>query len=191
MVRLAAIAASEDRRITVDELRGALTLQTEPGRGTTFTLRVPLSITIVDAIAFTAGGQRFVVPVAMIEEIVEIDAARALRPPNGGSGAIVVERRGTAMPVLPLARLFGLGAASLSGDRVKALVVRRAGAPCAFAVDAVVTQQEVVVRPLQDPLVRVPGVTGATDLGDGRPTLVVDLLALAGAAAPRPTEVAR
>jgi two-component system, chemotaxis family, sensor kinase CheA len=57
-------------------------------------------------------------------------------------------------------------------------VVRRGGESIAFAVDRMVAQQEVVVRPLEDPLVAVPGVTGATDLGDGRPTLVLDLVSL-------------
>jgi len=67
-----------------------------------------------------------------------------------------------------------------AGPSQKAFVVRRNGEPIAFAVDRLLGQQEVVVRPLEDPLVRVPGVTGATDLGDGRPTLVLDLYALAG-----------
>jgi two-component system, chemotaxis family, sensor kinase CheA len=58
--------------------------------------------------------------------------------------------------------------------------VRRQGEPFAFAIDRMFGQQEVVVRPLEDPLVKVVGVSGATDLGDGRPTLVLDLLGLAG-----------
>ena len=57
-------------------------------------------------------------------------------------------------------------------------IVRRRGAPHAFGVDAMLGQHEVVVRPLEDPLLRVPGLTGSTDLGDGHPVLVVDLFAL-------------
>ena len=55
------------------------------------------------------------------------------------------------------------------------MVVRRNGEVIAFAVDRVIGRQEVVVRPIDDPLVAVPGIAGATDLGDGRPTLVLDL----------------
>ena len=58
--------------------------------------------------------------------------------------------------------------------------MRRNGEPFAFAVDRMLGQQEVVVRPLEDPLVRVHGISGTTDLGDGRPTLVLDLAALGG-----------
>jgi two-component system chemotaxis sensor kinase CheA len=64
--------------------------------------------------------------------------------------------------------------------RRKAIIVRRNGEPYAFAVDRMLGQQEVVVRPIEDALVRVHGVAGTTDLGDGRPTLVLDLAALGG-----------
>jgi two-component system chemotaxis sensor kinase CheA len=71
-----------------------------------------------------------------------------------------------------------LGLGDRAGKRGRALVVRRDGAALAFAVDRMLGQQEIVVRPLEDPLLEVPGIAGATDLGDGVPTLVVDLLAL-------------
>jgi two-component system chemotaxis sensor kinase CheA len=62
-----------------------------------------------------------------------------------------------------------------------AVLVRRRGEPIAFGLDRVVTQQEAVVRPLIDPLVQARGVSGATDLGDGKPTLVLDLIELGAA----------
>ncbi|MFP2964480.1 chemotaxis protein CheW, partial [Myxococcus sp. 1LA] len=70
----------------------------------------------------------------------------------------------------------------------KALLVRQRGEVVAFGVDRLVGQQEIVLRPLEDPLVRVPGVVGATDLGDGQPTLVLDLASLGlarGGSSPR------
>ena len=72
----------------------------------------------------------------------------------------------------------------------KALVVRRGGEPIAFASIACSASRRSVVRPLDDPLVQVQGVSGATDLGDGRPTLVLDLVAL-GAAVGEPQRDAR
>ena len=88
----------------------------------------------------------------------------------------MIERRGQAVPVLALDDLLGLPVANTSLR--KAIIVRRNGEPFAFAVDRMLGQQEVVVRPLEDVLVRVTGVSGTTDLGDGRPTLVLDLAAL-------------
>jgi len=179
------------RRIAVDELHGELTLVTTPGHGTTFSLRIPLSITIVDAFSFVCGGETFVVPVSTVEEIQEVDLARTVRGPDrrkssrgqpdrrrAPRAADMMQRRGEAVPVLRLDELFGLPAPT--EGRRKAIIVRRNGEPYAFAVDRMLGQQEVVVRPIEDALVRVHGVSGTTDLGDGRPTLVLDLAALGG-----------
>ncbi|WP_437930554.1 ATP-binding protein [Sorangium sp. So ce291] len=216
------------RRIAVEQLGGELSVSTARGAGTTFTLRIPLTLTIVDAFSFLCGDQAFVTPVAGVEEVMEIDPARMFRGPapvrargaaelpalgrargvaalpspggaalppapgraHGGTaqpaappgrsrargGTELIERRGEVVPIVDLGALFELGDAGAS----RALVVRRNGAPFAFGVTRVLGQQEVVVRPLEDPLVKVPGVSGSTDLGDGRPTLVLDLVTLSG-----------
>src|SRR5205085_5185500 len=116
---------------------------------------------------------------------IEVDAAAVVRGPSsdGAGGVMMVQRRGRALPLLDLSRAIAL---SGTGEGRKAIVVRRGDQPVGFAVDRMLGQQEVVVRPLEDALVRVPGVSGATDLGDGRPTLVLDLVALSGAATVRP-----
>lgn len=169
------------RRIAVHQLGGELHLTTREGRGSRFTLRVPLSLTIIEALSLVCAEEPFVVPVTVVEEIVEVEAAGMVRAPVvGGAGPAVglFRRRGEAMPMVSLDEALGTrtGGEAL---RPKALVIRTGGQPFAFGVDRLVGQQEVVVRPLEDPLVRVPGVTGSTDLGDGRPTLVLDLAALA------------
>jgi two-component system chemotaxis sensor kinase CheA len=178
------------RRIAVDELRGQLQLRTRAGEGSAFTLRVPLTISIVDAFSMESAGQRFVVPVAMIEEIVEIDRAHVVQGPSPRrrEAVAMIERRGEAMPLLELD--LALGRARREGALpTKALVVRRNGEPIAFAVDRMLGQHEVVLRPLEDPLVKTVGVAGATDLGDGQPTLVLDLVSLGAALSPRGSQV--
>lgn len=169
---------------TIEALGGELALDTAVGVGTTFTLRLPLSISILDAFSFECAEQPFVVPVATVEEIVALDAVTVTAAP-GARALRLLERRGEVMPLLPLAEVF-----DLPGRRapLKALVVRRGSEAVAFGVDRMLGQQEVVLRPLEDPLVRVPGVSATTDLGDGRPTLVLDLPALAasGGAVPGP-----
>ncbi len=161
------------KRVIVEQLGGELTMTSERDVGTTFTLRVPLTISIIDAFTLDCGAHRFVVPVAMVEEIVEVGASNVTRGPHG---VAMLERRGSGVPLLDLANVLGLP--DRTGSAPYALVVRRAGARMAFALDRVRGQQETVVRPLVDPLVQVPGISGATDLGDGEPTLVLDLLAL-------------
>jgi two-component system chemotaxis sensor kinase CheA len=169
------------KRIVTGDLGGALSLETQPGVGTTFTLRVPLTITIVDAFSFECGGERFVTPIGSVEEIVEIDPAQVVHVPmarGDGRDAKVLRRRGEGLPLFGLSGLFGLK--SESSGPGKALIVRRQTQQYAFEVERMLGQQEVVVRPLEDPLVRVTGVSGSTDLGDGKPTLVLDLVALCG-----------
>lgn len=165
------------QRIVTEQLGGELTLSSEVGRGTTFTLRVPLSISVIDAFSFLCAGQRFVTPVGTVEEIVEVDRRAVIDAPSPGGTAPLrlVRHRGRVVPLLSLARLFALDADSSENT---ALIVRRGDEAVAFAVDRMLGQQEVVVRPLNDVLVRVPGVSGATDLGDGQPTLVLDLFSL-------------
>jgi two-component system chemotaxis sensor kinase CheA len=176
------------KRVAVDELGGEISLDTRVGGGTRFTLRLPLSITIQDAFSFRCGQQLFAVPVSMVDEVIELDPARFISAAGFGPrqrGLIsLVERRGAPLPIVDLDALFAIDRAR--SPLRQALVVRRNGEPIGFEVDQVLGQQEVVVRPVDDPLVRVPGVVGATDLGDGRPTLVLDLVALSGTLSPKP-----
>lgn len=174
------------RGIVVGELGGELQVASVVGGGTTFTVRVPLTIAVIDAFAFEAAGQRFVAPVAVVEEILEIDPAALCRGPSWGGArraCAIMQRRGEAVPVVDLEVALGGEARAPAGATRKAIVIRRGGQPIAFAVDRMLGQKEAVVRPLRDPLVQVRGVAGATDLGDGKPTLVLDLVALATLAA--------
>ncbi|WP_224244870.1 chemotaxis protein CheA [Hyalangium gracile] len=169
------------KRIIVDQLGGELSLETQPGKGTTFSLCVPLTITILDAFVFECAALRYAVPVSAVEEIIEVDTAHLVRPPGLGDGGVtLVERRGQAVPLVRLERLLQRDDGR-AAPGPKAFVVRQRGTPVAFAVDRLLGQQEIVLRPLEDPLVQVPGVAGATDLGDGQPTLVLDLPALGAA----------
>jgi two-component system chemotaxis sensor kinase CheA len=165
------------RRIVTGDLRGELSLVTTEGTGTTFTLRVPVTIAVVDVFSFACGAQTFVVPVSSVEEIFEIDPAQLVAPPRRDEHPYaLVERRGRAVPLIPLGPMLAIA----GSEAKKALVVCRSGAPLAFGVDRMLGRQEVVVRPIDDPLLQLPGIAGATDLGDGFPTIVLDLLALGG-----------
>ncbi|HVZ36971.1 MAG TPA: chemotaxis protein CheW, partial [Polyangiaceae bacterium] len=167
------------KRIVVDQLAGKLQLWTERDQGTRFTLTVPLSVTVLDVFSFRCSERTFVTPVRSVETLAEIEpgAVRSAPQPHGGEPAVrLFEHRGASVPLFRLSRLLGLNTAP--SERTNAIFIRNEAELLAFEVDKMLGQQEVVVRPLTDPLVRVEGVTGSTDLGDGVPTLVLDLLTL-------------
>jgi two-component system chemotaxis sensor kinase CheA len=167
------------KRIAVGELGGELHLKTTQSVGTTFTLRVPVSITIMDAFSLQCGGETFVVPVSTVDDLAEIMPEAVTdtpEPKRGVSHVRLLNHRGNTMPLFRLSSLLGVSGSPAA--RPKAVIVRKQSEAFAFEVDRMLGKQEVVIRPLKDPLVDVQGIAGSTDLGDGRPTLVLDLLGL-------------
>jgi two-component system chemotaxis sensor kinase CheA len=170
------------RRVVVTDLGGTLDVSSTGGLGTAFTLRIPLSLTIVDGLTFECAGETYVVPTAAVDELVELQPTGLVagpRPARAGPPVLMLRWRDESVPYFELRDLLGL---RRPGEARRGIIVRRNGAAFGFGVDRMIGRQEVVIRPLTDPLVERVGIAGATDLGDGRPTLVLDLGALAGAA---------
>ena len=162
---------------TVRELGGSLAIDTAPGEGTRFILQLPVSLAIADAIIATVGSQTFAVPQSAVREVLEVEPAslRAIEKHE------IAPYRGGVLPLVRLSSLFGITPAPRSTLHV--FVIGQGLAAVGLVVDRIAGQREVVVRPMIDPLVRVEGVMGATDLGDGRVVLILDPLRLTHVAA--------
>jgi two-component system chemotaxis sensor kinase CheA len=156
----------------VEDLGGTLALLTRPGRGSRFTARVPLTLAIADALIVAVADQTYAVPQTAVREVVEVDPGATTALENNE----LLRHRGGVLPLLRLTDVFGL---PRPAGALVALVLGDGGATIALAVDRVRGLREVVVRPLADPLVQVPGVAGATELGDGRAVLILDAAGLA------------
>jgi two-component system chemotaxis sensor kinase CheA len=156
----------------VSELGGSIALTTTRGRGTRFTIRLPLTLMIADALMVTVGSQRFAVPQTAVREVLAIDSSAVTVFENNE----VIPFQGSVLPILRLARVFGLAGRQNTGnkDRLHVLVIADGDGPTGLGVDRINEQREIVVRAITDPLLRVPGVVGATELGDGRPVLILD-----------------
>jgi two-component system, chemotaxis family, sensor kinase CheA len=158
---------------TVEQLAGTMTLETEPGRGTRFIIQLPLTLAITDALIGRVGSESFAVPQSVVREVMEI-AESDIRIVEQNE---IVPYRGGALTVVRLGKLFGID--SRPGSRSHLFVIGHGTASIGLAVDRIVGQREIVVRTIADPLVKVDGISGATDLGDGRVVLILDPAALA------------
>jgi two-component system chemotaxis sensor kinase CheA len=158
---------------TVAELGGTLSMQTEPGRFTEFTLRLPLTLSITDTVIVAAERQICAVPQGAIQEIVQVSERQIRRIQK----VEVAPYRDGLIPLIRLRQVFRTAASGEANTTV--LVFESDRGLRGLAVDRVVGQREVVIRSLSDPLLKVPGFSGATELGDGRPVLIVDAPALA------------
>lgn len=160
-------------RETLQELGGTIELETEPGKGTRFTIELPLTLAIAAAMLARIGDQVFAVPQAAVREVAEFESSafRALE------GAEVVEFRGAPLPILRLSAVLGITPCETT--RHHAFIIGTGPTAVALLVDRIVGHREIVVRSTSDPLIRVDGVIGATDLGDGRAVLILDAAAIA------------
>ena len=158
---------------TIDELNGSLSLDTTPGQGTRFTIELPLTLSITDALLAVVGDRRFAVPQGAVREVVEV-APDGLRRVGRHE---VAPFRGGMLPIVRLSDVFGIEARP--GRALHVFVVGSGLDAVGLAVDRITGQREIVVRSMTDALIDVPGVLGATDLGDGRVVLILDAAALA------------
>jgi two-component system chemotaxis sensor kinase CheA len=157
---------------TVQGLGGEITLHTESGRGTSFTIQLPITLAIAEALIVVAGGQKFAVPQSAVREVIAIEE-RAVKTLQNNE---LIPYRSGVLPILRLSRLFGL--AEIANPSTFALVVGTGLNTYGIAVDRILEQREIVVRALTDPLIQVSGISGATELGDGRVVLILDAAAL-------------
>jgi len=159
-------------RKTVEELGGALALETETGRGTRFTIKLPLTLAIAEAIIVSVNGQRFAVPQSVLREVMEVETSSIKILENNE----IISYRGGVLPLVRLARLFDMK--DNREPKLHVFVVGEGANAIGVAVDRILGQREIVVRGIGDPLVQVSGVAGATDLGDDRVVLILDVAGL-------------
>ncbi len=152
---------------TVAALRGHLDVRSEPGVGTTFTIRLPLTLAVIDGIVLRAGAERYIVPTQFVDRTASADGATLVS--TAGRGQVIVIQ-GEQLAVVPITG--PLGGALESGS--VAVILDDGDQRFAILVDEVIGQQSLVIKPLSGPAAKANGVAGATLMGDGKAALVID-----------------
>ena len=166
-------------RRNIQELNGSVEVETEVGTGTTFRIRLPLTLAILDGQLVTVADQTYIFPLVAISESLQIDRERVS---NVAGGSDVYNLRDEYIPILTLDSLFGLRTESLSYEESLLVVVETEGMKVGVVVDDLMAQQQVVIKSLEENYTRVLGVSGATILGDGTVAMIIDVVGLIGLA---------
>src|SRR3712207_2632957 len=154
----------------VRSLGGSVDIRSEPGEGTTVSLRLPLTLAIVRSLLARAGGEAYALPLTHVLEPVELPP-EAVRTVRGREVAVVREE---VLPLFRLRQLVGLPPAR--DARTEQVVIIEAGnRRAALVVDELTTQLEIVVKQFDSPRGGLALFGGATILGDGSPALILDV----------------
>jgi two-component system, chemotaxis family, sensor kinase CheA len=160
-------------KTAIEALRGTVDLASTPGLGTRFTLRLPVSLAIIDGLLVCLGSDTFVIPLSAVEECVELDEIERRRE----SGRTMLQIREQLVPWLDLDHVFGRAPSGV--DRRRLVVVRSDGLRIGLVVDDIVGQHQTVIKTFSAYHRGVAGLSGATILGDGSVALIIDVASLA------------
>jgi len=159
----------------IRELGGNIEIASRPGEGTTLTIRLPLTLAILDGQLVQVGGETYILPLVSIIESLQVDAAHL----NQVAGqAEVYQVRDEFVPVVRLHRVFGLTPRSERLADGLLVIVEGDGQRAGLFVDDLLGQQQVVIKSLESNYKPVQGISGATILGDGTVALILDVAGL-------------
>lgn len=161
----------------VQKLRGRIDVSSAPGQGTTFLLKLPLTLAIIDGLVVGVGEQRYIVPLFAVREMLK-PAEDSISTVQGRREMAMV--RGSLLPVIRLHERFGVEARFDKPWESLLIVSESGGKQFCLMVDELIGKQEVVIKSLGETMLNIRGVAGGAILGDGRVGLILDLEGLFG-----------
>lgn len=158
-------------RRNIEQLKGRIEITSERGRGTVFSIRLPLTLAITDGMIVRVGSERYIIPTVNIAMNFRPEASQVSTV--AGRGELIL-LRGELIPLFRLHQLFKVGGAVTEPTRGLVVVLRDAAGACGLLVDELLGQQQVVAKSLGAGVGKVPAVSGGAILGDGRVGLILD-----------------
>lgn len=159
-------------RKNIESLRGKIEINSIHGKGTTFTIRLPLTLAIIDGQIVKVGDDRYVIPINSIVRTLRPQAEQLSSIQNRGE---MVTVRGRLLPLVRLYMLFGTVPAIKDPTESLLVIVEEDSKKCCLLVDELLGQQQVVIKSLGDGLGKVKGVSGGAIMGDGKVSLILDI----------------
>jgi two-component system chemotaxis sensor kinase CheA len=159
----------------IKKIGGSVHVKSRTGQGTRMTLRLPLTLAVLDVMLVKVGPSPYVIPLSSIVETIQCSRADFGRAP---SGARVLRVRGEYVQVVDLSERFELGTNTELNNRFVVLCEAEGGVKVALIVDDIIGQQQVVIKSLEENFESIDGIAGGTILGDGNVALIVDVQGL-------------
>ena len=158
-------------RRNIDSLHGNIEIQSVAGEGATITLRLPLTLAIIEGFSVVAGGETYVIPLEMISECLTLPEEQI----SGNKGG-VISLRGEPLPYVRLREVLGSG--GQPSERENVVVLQYEGGRAGLAVDELLGESQAIIKPLNRLFQKVRTISGSTILGDGRVALILDVATL-------------
>ena len=157
-------------RTNIKNLKGSVSTHSEVGKGTRFTLSLPLTLAIIDALMVNVSGQMYAIPLDAVSETTKIEAVRL----TDVKGRKAVTLRGEVLGVVELAEMLGLPRTDPLPEVLAVVVIHDNDRRLGLVVDRLLERQEIVIKPLGAYLGDLKGISGATIMGDGSVILILD-----------------
>jgi len=167
-------------RKQIQKLRGRVDIATKPGHGTTFYMKMPLTLAIIDGLAVSVGSEHYIVPIFSVREMFRPQAGQISTVQGRDEMALVRDR---LLPIVRLHRRFGVEPRYSDPYEALLVVAEAEGRPFCLMVDELIGKQEVVIKSLGETFRGVPGIAGGAILGDGKVGLILDIAGLRGGSA--------
>ncbi|NDC37959.1 MAG: hypothetical protein EBZ48_07885 [Proteobacteria bacterium] len=170
-------------RSNIERIGGTVDVSSTFGRGTAFTIKIPLTLAIIPALIVTSGSNRYAIPQVNLHELVRVEANASNKNLERLQGADFYRLRGKLLPLVYLDRQLNLADnTGRSSEVLNIVVVKAENGQFGLVVDEIHDTEEIVVKPLGRMLKSVPVFAGATIMGDGQVALILDVLGLGRAA---------